>query len=355
MSEIMKQFSEAQAGLVTQQSDFSLKAIFDMISYESIDISPNYQRRDRWTIEKQSALIESFLLNVPVPPVYLSEDDYGTYSVIDGKQRLTAIYDFLNGKLTLKDLSRFPGLNNKTYKDLPIPLQNALSVRPFIRVITLLQQSDPELKYEVFIRLNTGGEKLKPQEIRNVAYSGPLNDLLVELSGNPFLCQQLKIKNKKSTPYCNMDDVEMVLRFLSINSKWQHYGQKLAKGMDDFMAQNRNNDVTIFKAQFERSLQGCIDLWGDRAFQKPVNTNGWREQFIAPLYDAQMITISELDDSELNILRKNTDVVINKTRDLFNNDPDFIKSVSQATSDSIAINTRIDILLNNMKEIVRNA
>jgi hypothetical protein len=349
MSDIMKQFSKAQAGLVTQQSDFSLKAIFEMITQNSINIAPGYQRRDRWTVDKQSALIESFLLNVPVPPVYLSEDDYGTYSVIDGKQRLTAINDFLNGKFKLRNLSRFPDLNGMLIKDLPLQIQNALNVRPFVRVIILLQQSNPELKFEVFLRLNTGGEKLKPQEIRNVAYAGKLNDLLIELSEHPFLKQQMKIKNKMSTSYRNMDDVEMVLRFLSMHKNWEHYGKKLARGMDDFMSNNVKS-CPEYKNFFVRSLNGCISLWGDHSFHKPINQS-WREQFIAPLYDAQMLVISELTDKELAKLRNSPELVVEATRNLFDTDKNFVKAVTQATSDSSAISTRVNSLLIALRNI----
>lgn len=352
MSDILKQFSRAQEGLVTQQSDFSLKAIKEMIEENSIDIAPHYQRRDRWSAEKQSALIESFLLNVPVPPVYLSEDDYGNYSVIDGKQRLTTIYDFLNDKFQLKELARFTALNGKNFSKLPAQLQNVLKIRPFIRVITLLQQSDPELKYEVFLRLNTGGEKLKAQEIRNVAYSGPFNDLLFDLSSNEFLRKQLKIKNKKSTPYRNMDDVEMVLRFFAIRGRWEHFGQKLAQGMDGFMAENRYEYQPGFRGDFLRAITTCKDLWGDRAFQKPLNENGWREQFIAPLYDAQMIAVSTLSDIEIDSLKRSPQEVVEATRTLFQQDQEFIKSVTQATSDSSQIRTRIGTLIGKLKELV---
>ena len=139
MQDILKKFSKAQDSLVTQQSsDFSLSAIYEMVRNNSIDIAPHYQRRDRWPPEKQSALIESFLINVPVPPIYLSEDDYGIYTVIDGKQRITAIHDFLSDKLKLKEMKEIPELNGSTFKDLPYQLKNALTVRPFIRVITLL-------------------------------------------------------------------------------------------------------------------------------------------------------------------------------------------------------------------------
>ncbi|KJS07694.1 MAG: hypothetical protein VR73_08255, partial [Gammaproteobacteria bacterium BRH_c0] len=136
--DIVNKFAKAQDSLIVQQSDFSLATIANMVESDSIDIAPHYQRRDRWNDEKQSALIESFLLNVPVPPVYLSEDDYGRYSVIDGKQRITAINEFLTGALKLKELKEFSDLNGATFDDLPKQLKNVLSVRPFIRVITLL-------------------------------------------------------------------------------------------------------------------------------------------------------------------------------------------------------------------------
>jgi hypothetical protein len=350
MSDILKLFSKAQSGLVTQQSDFSLAAINDMISNESIDISPNYQRRDRWKPEKQSALIESFMLNVPVPPIYLSEDDYGKYSVIDGKQRLTTINDFITGKLKLKSLSKFPELNEFTFQDLPAQLKNALTVRPFIRVIILLQQSDPQLKYEVFLRLNTGGEKLKAQEIRNVAYAGPLNDLLIELSSSIFLKQQMKITSEKSTSFRNMDDIEMVLRFFAIEDKWEAFGRKLANGLDVYMSDNRYSKPAPLRNKYLRALNACEALWGERAFQKPV-LDGWREQFIAPLYDAQMVSVSHLTEAQVNVLSNKKKEVIAATQFTFNNNDEFVKSVTQATSDTSAIKKRVSTLLDLLKEL----
>src|SRR6476620_10238218 len=121
-----------------------------MVDTGAIDVAPKYQRRERWSQEAQSELIESFLLNIPVPPVYLAEDDFGTYSVIDGKQRITAISSFMRDKWPLVDLQKFKELECKKFSALPRPLQNALQVRPYIRAVTLLKQSDPELKYEGF-------------------------------------------------------------------------------------------------------------------------------------------------------------------------------------------------------------
>lgn len=340
MQDIIKKFSKAQDSLVTQQSDFSLAAITDMVINNSIDVAPHYQRRDRWEPEKQSALIESFLINVPVPPIYLSEDEYGVYTVIDGKQRITTIYEFLTGKLKLKQMKEIPELNGMTFVDLPDQLKRALTVRPFIRVITLLKQSDPELKYEVFLRLNTGGETLKAQEIRNVAYSGPLNDLLFELSNNPFFKQQLKVTSQRSTPYRNMDDLELVLRFLTMSERWENFTKKISVGMDIFMSKHRNDNVTNFRETFTKAIVGCENIWGQNAFQKPI-PNGWRDQLIAPLFDAQMVAVALLTDERIQYLSNNVESLLNATQNLYENDRDYLKSVSQSTGDAWAIRTRI--------------
>ena len=109
---IVARFEEAQNSLVLQSSDLSLETIHKMAISEAIDIAPKYQRRERWRVEAESALIESFLLNVPVPPVYLAEDDFGTYSVIDGKQRITAISKYLAGGFPLTGLQKFSEIGN---------------------------------------------------------------------------------------------------------------------------------------------------------------------------------------------------------------------------------------------------
>ena len=109
-TKIIEKFLTGQNQLVFQSSDLSLGSIAEMVASEAIDIKPKYQRRERWDTVKQSALIESFLLNIPVPPIFLAEDEYGKYSVIDGKQRITAISKFINEGLKLKELDKFKEL-----------------------------------------------------------------------------------------------------------------------------------------------------------------------------------------------------------------------------------------------------
>lgn len=342
--DILDRFQLAQSSLVIQQSDFSLAAIYDMVEHGAIDVSPHYQRRDRWPVEKQSALIESFFLNVPVPPVYLSEDEYGKYSVIDGKQRITAIKEFLSGAFRLRGLKKFPELVGSYYKDLPLQLQNALTVRPYIRVTTLLKQSDSSLKYEVFLRLNTGGDTLKDQEVRNVAYAGPLNDGLFELSNSPFLKNRLKITNEKSAAFRNMDDVEHVLRFFTLHERWEKTGGSLSEAMDDFMKDHRNRFTARSRNLFTRSIDGCEKIWGQHAFHKPMTGGGWRDQLISPLYDAQMIAVALLSDADLQEAISQKKAVLQATRKLFQEHHGFVKSVTQGTNTPSSVRMRIETM-----------
>jgi uncharacterized protein with ParB-like and HNH nuclease domain len=221
---IIERFNSAQNRLVLQSSDLSLDAIARMVETGAIDVSPLYQRRDRWSVEKQSALIESFLLNIPVPPIYLAEDEYGKYSAIDGKQRVTAINRFILHKMKLQNLEYFHEVEGLTFNELPNDLKNALTIRPYLRVVTLLKQSDPNLKYEVFTRLNTGGDPLLAQEIRNVIFRGSLNNLIYELAENKFLKQQLKISSNASKAYKEMLDAEYVLRFFTLRDQLENAG-----------------------------------------------------------------------------------------------------------------------------------
>jgi uncharacterized protein with ParB-like and HNH nuclease domain len=321
----------------------------------SIDLDPHYQRRDRWKPDKQSALIESFILNVPVPPVYLSEDDFGKYSVIDGKQRITAIRDFLSGNLKLTGLKKFRELENQTYGSLPKEIQNALAVRPYIRVITLLKQTDPLLKYEVFLRLNTGGERLLAQEIRNVAFSGTLNDLLLKLSGSKFLKSRMKIKDHNSTSYTKMEDIEHVLRFFTINDRWQGIGQILSEEMDEFMRRNRNlnpGQIQDLEKIFIKSLNACEQIWGEKAFYKPQE-NGWRAQFISPMFDAQMVACAQFSKPQVEKIVGNKSSVVRAFCKQYREDSEFQKAVSQSTNNPASISKRISSVVNILRQFCK--
>jgi len=353
IKKIEERFKKAQDSLVLQSSDLSLETVAEMVSKNAIEIDPEYQRRERWSREKQSALIESFILNVPIPPIYLAEDDYGNYSVIDGKQRLTAIYLFMKKKMKLQSLEDFKEMEGASFEELPSSIQNALNIRPYVRVVTLLKQSDPNIKYEVFTRLNTGGEPLIPQEIRNVAYRGEVNDLVFKLAQDNFLKKQLKIKDHSSKPYRMMTDAEYVLRFFTLQEQWRIFSGNMRNAMDDFMKEHQHEAtdfVNQIDEQFTTSIQCCESIWGGNAFKRYANGQ-WRNLVIAGMYDAQMIGVSLLSNTERHLAIQNKEKIVEKTIDLLQNDNPFEDSIRQFTSNPERVKYRIKTMYDALKVV----
>lgn len=335
-----ERFKKAQSSLVTQASDFSLDTVASMVRSGAIDPSPGYQRRERWDAARQSALIESFMLNVPVPPVYLAEEDYGAYSVIDGKQRITAVSEFMEGKLALRRLEKFSYLNGARFEDLPPEIANALRVRPYVRAVTLLRQSDPDLKFEVFLRLNRGGEKLTAQEVRNVAFRGEFNDLLFELAKNDFLLSQFNI-DEKSERYRQMLDLEYVLRFLSLDAIGDAYTGDLSATMDSFMERYWSEyPIDNLAHAFNRSIEACQSIWGDKAFRR-AEKGSWRGRALLGMYDAQMLAVSKLNDKQIASLAAKQGIVHRRTAELFD-DAEFLQAVTVATNTSARLSKRVN-------------
>ena len=346
MSDLLEEFRRAQADLVIQTSDLPLGALAGMVDEGAIDLQPGFQRRERWKPEKQSALIESFLLNVPVPPIYLSEERDGTFTAIDGKQRLRAVTDFMTGQLRLRHLDRIRSAEGIHFQDLPSEIQNSFRLRPFLRVVTLLKQTAPSLKYEVFLRLNRGGERLNAQEIRNVAYRGPLNDLIYDLAQNPFLRERLKITSKSSSAYREMYDAEYVLRFLTLSRQLDDFSGSLVNEMDRFMREHQDASVATLgelRHRFLRAIEGVEAVWHDAAFKRPEG-DGWRDQALAGMYDAQMLAVDQATNSQLENAINNNATVIYGTRYLFEHDEDFDKAVRTGTNTPARIRYRVDAI-----------
>ena len=343
-------FLAAQEGAVLEIADQGLVSLAQLVETGAIDVAPKFQRRDRWDAGKQSLLIESFLTNIPVPPVYLAEDisKLGSYAVIDGKQRLTAISTFFANKLVLRGLTRLERLNGLRYEQLPVEIRNALGMKN-LRITTLLRQSSEELKHEVFLRLNTGGEILNAQEIRNVAYRGPLNDLIYALAENSFLRQQFKVVPPSSPAFRQMTDAEFVLRFFALSTGWRAFTGGLREELDRYMMTNRFIDPPEL-ASLERTFAGSITtaeaVWGSRAFKRPG-----RDQALSGLFDAQMIALSELPESAHTTLIQKRSAVARSTDALFD-DATFDEAVRRGTNTPQRLRDRTQKLYAALVELV---
>jgi hypothetical protein len=345
-------WDKKQKELVTSVVDYNLGTLSQLIKDNIINLSPKYQRRFRWDVERQSRLIESFLMNIPVPPIFLNEDSYGIYSVIDGKQRLNAINDFFSGKLELTGLKVFHDINNKTIQDLPIKLQSVVKTRPTIRAIIILRQSDKDVKFEVFRRLNTGGVTLNPQEVRNSAYPGYLNDTILELSEHKQFHALLRIKNKKrSTIYQEMRDAEFVLRYFTFKDIWADFKGSMKRLMDSFMSDNQympKEKVDLLKAEFLNTIELVQTGFGDFAFRRWVQEKDqWRSQVLASLFDAQMFAMRGL---KLGLVEEKRAFIITGLKSLFL-DLEFSKSINAATNNVGNFRTRVQ----KMQKMLNNA
>lgn len=349
------EFWEAkQRELIVSVVDYNLSTLSDLVAEKTIDISPKYQRRFRWDEKRQSALIESFLMNVPVPPIFLNEDEYGKYSVIDGKQRLTAITDFLAGRLELSGLQVFAEINGKSFNDLPSKLQSVMRTRPTMRAVIILRQSDEDVKFEVFRRLNTGGVSLNPQEVRNSAFPGPLNDLILELSTNRRFHHLLGIKNpKKSSLYQEMRDAEFVLRYFTFKETWQQFRGSVKRLMDQYMARNQHlaaPQVEELKADFLNTLTLVEDAFGEHAFKRWLpEKQQWRSQVLASLFDAEMLGVRDLG---VNEVRDRKEAITEGLKALFVND-EFRRSIDAATNAVNSFQIRVTLVREMLQNVLQ--
>lgn len=231
----------------TQNIEYDLETIVRRIKNGHIKLDPEYQRNHRWTDDVSSRLIESLILNIPIPTIYLSQDfdadeeieeNIARFSVVDGQQRLTAIKSFLENELCLTDMEVLKDLNGCYYEELPGFLKRRLDERTikFLRIDSTL---DTQVKYDIFERLNTGSVKLEAQELRNALYRGDFNNFMKKLALNESFMSTLQIKKSernKNKKVEKMEDIELILRFLSFyNKSYKSYKPNMKEFLSDSM------------------------------------------------------------------------------------------------------------------------
>ncbi|MFJ8168495.1 DUF262 domain-containing protein [Streptomyces sp. NPDC094473] len=342
-----------QRDLLTSVLDYNLKSLTDLVRGRSIDLSPSYQRRNRWDDTRKSQLIESFLMNVPIPNIFLNEDAYGHYSVIDGKQRLTAISDFLLGRYRLQGLSVFPEANGLNFDELPSTLQTILETRANLRAVIILRQSDADIKYQVFQRLNTGGIRLNPQEIRNSAWPGKLNDMILEESTSREFHALLGIKDKsRSAIYKEMRDAEFVLRYLTFRNNWDTFSGGMGRKLDSFMGDNHamsEEAVEESRQAFQVATRKAHCAFGSHAFQRwSPEKETWRKQVLASLYDAEIFALDGFTEDELTA---NQEEITEGVKNLFS-DSSFRRVVDAATNTPTYFRERIRLMKAMISDVI---
>lgn len=330
---INRKYVAGEVRIVTEQARYPLDTITVMIDSGKYELNPDFQRRHRWSDEKKSKLIESFIMNVPIPPIFLYENEFSHYEVMDGLQRLTTIYDFYNNKYKLVGLTLWEELNGRCYSELPEKVKKGID-RRYISSIILLQESAKseeearKMKQLVFERINSGGVKLEPQETRNALIDGKMNQLCIELSENEYLCYFLGIPPKKAEyeaerdaneNYSKMVDVEYVLRFFAMRQLDGYAKRKLNDFFDYYLAMANHFDDPLLqdlKRLFENTLKLAYDIFGDSAFymyRKRETLSGeekwnWFSRTTTTVYDPMMQVLSNLLHYKEILVRKKKDI-----------------------------------------------
>lgn len=300
--------------IVTEQARFHIETISGMVDSSSYKLNPEYQRRHRWDVERKSALIESLLMNVPIPPIFLYEYEFSQYEVMDGLQRLSSIASFYKDEYALSGLLEWPELNGMKYSDLPEKIRAGID-RRYISAIILLKETAKNsfeadrLKQMVFDRINSGGEKLDPQETRNANFGGSLNRLCIELSANKSLCHLWGIPTSdddaraENPLFKKMGDVELVLRFFAYRQRAQLQKKSLKDYLDFYLKEGNAFNPEVLKnlkKLFIETIEFAEELFGERAFyiyrMKGKKSNGiwdWFEQPSIAVYDSMMLVLSQ--------------------------------------------------------------
>lgn len=361
--ELIAPIEESRRSVLTRSTDPEIESLYGKYKRGKLILDPDFQRRFVWDRQKASSLIESALLNVPLPIIYLAEEEDGRELVIDGQQRLTSFFAFIDGFLPNKDIFRLKGmkvfteLENKTYKDVNEEIQDKIRYHQ-IRAITILNSSDPRLKFEIFGRLNKGAVSLNNMELRNCMYQGEYMKVLKTLALDTDFLQR--------TGYQALDprmrDVELVLRFAA----FYHTSHLNYKGhMNDFlnldMERYRNiskNEAYKLQVAFKNALQIIKSLFGDHAFRrfhmgtKSKPDGGWRGSSInAALYDVLMGVFYDKDKNQVYTA---LDPLREGLMDLISTNRDFIDTILAGTSDDARVKRRFKLIQTVVDDILQN-
>lgn len=302
----------------TKSLDLSFNEILDMYREGEFEISPEYQRLFRWSIEKESQFIESLILEMPIPPIYVIEKEESIYELIDGLQRISTYLHF-RGQLAetanvseeKKEPLQLDGcdivkeLNGMTYENMPKTLQIRLK-RSFVRVEIIRKDSDPRLRYYMFKRLNTGGEILSEQEIRNCTVrllDDTFNEFIIELSENEDFKQTMQHLNPSKLE--KKEDQEYILKFFAYKNDSESYRKDITPFLTSFMEKVADStdsnhielDYDMERTIFIKTFKLLNKTLGAQSFDKKGRGGNYIRGVTSTHYDAFTIGIQKYIDS----------------------------------------------------------
>jgi len=262
-----------------EKDHFSIFEFHRRYNREQVIIDSDFQRNARWKDKQNCELIESILMGLPLPFLYLNEDRKGKKIVIDGRQRLTAIFEFLNNKYKLSNLTILDNLNGLVFDELEPKLKTIFEDYQLVAQVIKPPTSD-RVKFDIFDRVNRGGTPLNKQEMRNALYQGKSTKLLNELSES----QEFKNTTANSISSSAMKDKYLILRFLAfyLLQKKEFIDSKLEykNDIDEFLGRVMENinsfedeKIEELKNIFLTSMRNAFDIVGEDVFRLPTENS----------------------------------------------------------------------------------
>ncbi len=320
------------------------------IQKRDVVLDPDYQRNYVWTNEKASRLIESILLNIPIPVIYASEDEDLKWNIVDGLQRLYSLKRFKDGEFKLKGLETLENLNGFKFDQLEYSIQQKL-LRGELRIVVLQNESDANIQYDIFMRLNSGAVKLNEQELRNCLYRGRLNNTIKQIVTNNAEIKQIFSSGKIDRMAVN----ELILRYAALSEAYdktnlvmKNYDGRFKNLLNNFMKQHQNpsDDFLVnFENKFNNQIKKAFEVFGKSAFKLDNST-----RINAPLYDCIMISFEEYQIEELTLKKEK---IITMTANIIQN-AEFEKKIAKATNNTESVNYRIKTYYEKLKEVMVN-
>ena len=342
-------FDPKKIDITTKQ--MILEAIFIRLRNKEIDLNTFFQREGNlWDKEKQSRLIESILIELPLPAFYFDGSDDNNWLIVDGLQRLNTFQNYIiDNNFTLQNLEYLTQFNGFYYNSLPRELQRRIEEHEI--TVYIINPGTPEkVKFNLFKRINTGGLTLTAQEIRNVLNQGIPADFINELA-------ELKEFKKYRINRKRMLDRDFVTRFLAF---YIHTTEEYKPDLDTFLNTSmwKLKELSVqkrdqLKADFKKSLQAAWNIFGKDAFRKRYDKSDKRKPINKALFETWNVALSKLERDEIEIVIERKDILIEEFINLLNSDKDFEKSITSGTGDKKQVEKRFKSIELLIKKVLK--
>jgi uncharacterized protein with ParB-like and HNH nuclease domain len=331
----------------------TIDLLLSRIKHDELDLAPDFQRLGGiWNDGAKSRLIESMLIRIPLPAFYMDATNDEKWLVVDGLQRLTTLRRFVIDKeLRLRGLEFLTQLEGRNYDEMPRNLQRRIAETQ-VTVYLIEKGTPPEVKFNIFKRINTGGLPLSAQEVRHALNQGKATKLLAKLAQST----EFKKATNNSIRDKRMADREFVIRFIAftVTSYTEYKSKEFDSFLSDAMADiNQMSEIEIenLEQQFRRSMLAAFDIFGEDAFRKRYKVDARRGFLNKALFEVWSVNLNQLNDAQLQILKERKDVLKAEFITLMN-DRTFDSAISQGTGDVNKVKRRFSAIEQLIKNVL---